>query len=333
MRIAVSQFGRFVRHWCAAVFFTLVLARFFALTQTASAASAKELLASGHADEAIQALGQRTARFNQDAEAYNQLCRAYFMLDDWDRSIPACERARNLDSQNSLYSLWLGRAYGEKADRTNFFAAAGMAKKVRVAFERAVELDPKNADALTDLAEFYVEAPGMMGGGKEKAHAAADKLMALNPAMSHWIAARIAEKSKDAAEAEREYRAAIAVSHGAAREWVDFAIFLWHANRMDEMEQALDNIESAPVDRAESVMDGASILLRTGRDPALAVHLLHRYLTHPVEEGPAFKAHTMLGELLERQGDRSGAAEEFRAALALAHSYTRAQDDLKRLEH
>jgi tetratricopeptide (TPR) repeat protein len=324
MKIAAS-FGRILRRWYAVLFFVFL--------QYANAASPKELLAAGRVDEAIHDLQERVVRSDADAESYNLLCRAYFMLEEWDRGIPACERARNLAPQNSLYQLWLGRIYGEKADRVGVFSAAGMAKKVRVSFERAVELDPRNTDALTDLAEFYLEAPGMVGGGKEKARAAADKLMALNPAMSHWIAARIAEKSKNPAEAEREYHAAIAVSHGAAREWVDFAIFLRHANRLDEMEQALNNLESAPVDRAESVMDGASILLRTGRDPALAVRLLHRYLTQPVEEGPAFKAHTMLGELLEKQRDRAGAGQEFRAALALAHGFAPAQQGLKRVDH
>lgn len=325
MSMVRSQFGRCLRRCRVLLFFVLV--------QTAHAGSARELLAAGRVDQAIEMLQQRIARSDAESESYNLLCRAYFMLEEWDRGIPACERARNLDPRNSLYHLWLGRIYGEKADHVVFFAAVGMAKKVRTSFERAVELDPKSTDALTDLAEFYVEAPGIVGGGKDKARAAADKLMALNPAMSHWIAARIAEKNRNAAEAEREYRAGIAVSHGAARQWVDFAIYLRHADRLDEMEKALENLESAPVDRAESVMDGASILLRTGRDPALAVRLLRRYLAHPVEEGPAFRAHAMLGELLEKQGDRAGAAQEFRAALELNRNYERAQEDLKRLEH
>jgi tetratricopeptide (TPR) repeat protein len=324
MRIAGSETGRW--RYVGVLFC-------FALLQSAHATSGKDLLAAGRVDEAIQTLEQRVARSDTDAESYNLLCRAYFMMEEWDRGIPACERARNLDPQNSLYFLWLGRIYGEKADRVGLLSAVGLVKKVRTSFERAVELDPKSGDALTDLAEFYVEAPGIVGGGKDKASAAADRLMALNPAMSHWIAARIAEKNKNPVEAEREYRAGIAVSHGAAREWVDFAIFLRHANRLDEMEQALENLESAPVDRAESVMDGASILLRTGRDPGFAVRLLRRYLEHPVEEGPAFRAHAMLGELLERKGDRSGAAQEFHTALALNHNYTRAQEDLKRLQN
>lgn len=297
-----------------------------------AASSFKELIAAGRVDDAIQALQQQIAHNPNDAGANNLLCRAYFMLEEWDRGIPACERARNLDPQNSLYHLWLGRIYGEKADRAGLFSAAGLAKKVRTSFERAVALDPQSWEARTDLAEFYLEAPGIVGGGKDKAREQIDAITPLNPGMADWVAARIAEKNKDAAAAEREYRAAITATNSGARAWLDLAIFLRHANRLDEMDQAVQKLESAPVDRAESVMDGASVLLHAGRDYPLAVRLLHRYLAAPVEEGPAFKAHDLLGQLLERQGDRQAAAAEYRAALALAHSYKRAQEDLQRVE-
>jgi tetratricopeptide (TPR) repeat protein len=298
-----------------------------------AATSPQELLAWGHADEAIQSLEQQVSHSATDAESHNLLCRAYYMIEEWDRGIAACERAVQLDPQKSRYHLWMGRVYGEKADRAGLLSAAGLAKKVRVSFERAVELDPKNWEARVNLAEFYLDAPGIMGGGKDKARAQADALLPINPGMAHWVLARIASKEKDTAGAEREYRAAITASHSGTRAWFDLASFLFHTNRLDEMEQALRTMESSPVDRPDSLMDGASLLLRTGRDYPLAVRLLRRYLSSPVEEAPAFKAHDMLGQLLEKQGDRHAAAEEYRAALALAHSYARAQEDLRRVEH
>ena len=298
-----------------------------------AAPSAKELLAAGHVDEAIQTLQQQISRSANDAEAHNLLCRAYFMMDEWDRGIAACERARGLDPQKSLYELWLGRIYGEKADRVGFLSAAGLAKKVRTSFERAVDLDPKSSEARTDLAEFYLEAPSIVGGGLDKARAQADALLPLNPGMTHWVLARIAGKQKDAALAEREYRTAIVVTHSGTRAWLDLAIFLLHAKRLDEMEQAVRTLETSPVDRRESLMDAASVLLKAGRDYPLAVRLLRRYLEAPVEEGAAFKAHDLLGQLLEKQGDRSGAAAEYRSALSLSHTYVRAQEDLRLVEH
>jgi hypothetical protein len=64
----------------------------------------------------------------------------------------------------------------------------------------------------------------------------------------------------------------------------------------------------------------------------MAVRLLRRYLaSSTVEEAPVFKARCMLGEALEKQGDRAAAAGEYRTALALAHSYRPAQEGLKRV--
>jgi tetratricopeptide (TPR) repeat protein len=254
------------------------------------------------------------------------------MLDEWDRGIPACERAVHLDSTNAMYHLWLGRIYGERADRAGFLTAAGLAKKVRTEFERAVEFDPSNVAARTDLAEFYFSAPGIVGGGKDKARAQAEALASLNPAAAHYVSGQIAEKGKETSSAEREYRAAIETSHGTAHAWLHLAQFLAHSNRLDEMEQSLVTMESRPLDRPESLMDGAHLLLRAGRNVPMATRLMRRYLQAPVEAGPAFKAHYILGRLLEKQDDRTAAAEEFRAALTLAHSYAPAKEALRRLE-
>src|SRR3979411_1845670 len=174
------------------------------LPARAAGDSPKDLLAAGRVNDAIQTLKQQISHSPTDAEASNLLCRAYFMLEEWDHGISACERAVNLVPQNSLYHLWLGRIYGEKADRAGFISAAGLAKKVRSEFERAVELDSESWQARADLAEFYLEAAGIVGGGKNKARAQADALSSLNPATAHYMNGRIAEKHKDIATAERE---------------------------------------------------------------------------------------------------------------------------------
>jgi tetratricopeptide (TPR) repeat protein len=302
------------------------------LSCSLAAQTPQDLLSAGHVDQAIQTLEQQI-RTAPTAEAYNLLCRAHYQLGAWDAGISACEKAISLAPDNSLYHLWLGRVYGEKADHSGFLSAAGLAKKVRNEFERAVELSPGNWEARTDLAEFYLEAPGIVGGGKDKARAQAALLGPLNPAMAHWVLARIAEKNKDNATAEQEYRAAIDASHGGARAWVNLAGFYRHISRFDDMELALRTVESSPLDHPSALVDGASILLRAGRDYPLAIRFVRRYVTSstPVEEAPVFKAHVLLGELLEKQGDRPAAAEQYRAALALAHTYRPAQEGLKRV--
>jgi len=294
--------------------------------------SPSDLLAAGRVDDVITTVSGQINSAPNDAASYNFLCRAYFAVSNWDRAISACERAVTLAPNNSEYHLWLGRTYGEKADATSFFTAAGLAKKVRTEFERAVALDPKNAIGRTDLAEFYLEAPGIVGGGQDKARAQAEALSKLDPVKAHWVNGRLAEKNKDTPRAEREYRAAIAESQGAASAWLNLALFYRNGKRFDDMQAALKHAANAPIDRPDVLMDAASTLLRTNRDLPFAVQLVQRYLVSPtVEQNPPFKAHYLLGNILEKQGDKQGAVKEYQMALALAKDFGRAREALNRV--
>ncbi len=299
----------------------------------ATAADVPTLLAEGRVDDAISTLQGRLNTAPNDAESYNLLCRAYFALGNWDRGISYCEQSVKLAPENSRYHMWLGRIYGEKADRANWFTAASLAGKVRTEFEIAVKLNPDNVDARTDLAEFYLEAPGIVGGGRDKAEAQAKVLESLDPAKAHWVRGRVAEKNKNLAAAEKEYRAAIDVSHGSALSWLNLALFFRNHDRLDEMEDAIRHASAAQTGHSEVLVDAAETLNRTGRNIPSAIDLLRRYLSSSstVEAAPAFKAHYLLGTLLEKQGDKRDAAQEYRAALTLAKSYSAAQDALNRL--
>jgi Flp pilus assembly protein TadD len=314
------------------IFAVLFAVGFLLLALPAAADSAQEMLAAGRIDEAITVLNGRLSSAPTDAESSNLLCRAYFALEDWDRAESACKRAVALDSNNSRFHLWLGRVYGEKADRANFLGAAGLAGKVRQEFQRAVQLNPKDVDARMDLAEFYLEAPGIVGGGEEKAREQARMIATVNPARARWVYARIAEKKKDAKAAESEYRQYIELSNGDAEAWLDLALFLRRQKRFDEMEQAIVQASQAPMPKRDVLVDAAQILFRSERNYPFAVQLLKRYLeTGPVEQAPAFKAHYLLGTLLEKQGDKASAAQQYRASLALARNFGRAQQALSRV--
>src|ERR1700738_307045 len=104
----------------------LVLLLLIASLTASVADSAKDKLAAGRIDEAITELNGRLSSSPADAESSNLLCRAYFALEDWNRAESSCRKAASLDPDNSRFHLWLGRVYGEKADRANFLAAAGV---------------------------------------------------------------------------------------------------------------------------------------------------------------------------------------------------------------
>ncbi|MGH9511932.1 MAG: tetratricopeptide repeat protein [Terriglobales bacterium] len=324
------------RHFFLLSFQVIVIAIIGLVIGAAPAFAADEassLLAKGRVDEAIAVLQKEINASPNDAEAHNLLCRAYFSLGQWDRGIVACQKATSLEPNNSRYHLWLGRIYGEKADKSGFLTAAGLASKVRAEFEQAVRLNPNSIDARTDLAEFYLEAPGIVGGGRDKAEAQAQTLAGLDPAKAHWVNGRLDEKKKDFNSAEREYRAAIEASRGSANSWLNLAIFFRHVGRLDDMEAAIQHAAAAQMDPTGAVMDAAELLIRTRRNVPESVRLLRQYLSSQatVEQAPAFKAHYLLGTALEQQGDKQAAASEYRAALSMAKDFSLAIQALDRV--
>ena len=284
-------------------------------------------LAAGRADDAISRLNLSLTAQPADAEAHNLLCRVYYQEQRWDDAIHQCETAVQLVPMDSGYHLWLGRAYGEKADSIHSIKAYGVAKKVKSEFERAVQLDSKNVDALSDLGEFYTAAPGIVGGGKDKARAVVQKLEPLEPPQAFQLKGLLAEKDKNYLLAESEFKAAVEASRQAPDAWMSLASYYARRKQWDQMLEALhagmDADEKAAKPHGPALVDGAGILSRSHQQPQLATQLLQLYLASPNQsaDAPAFRVHAQLSRLLEQQGDHAGAQQHIEAAAALAHDY------------
>ena len=87
-------------------------------------------------------------------------------LDEAVRLAEQCIQAAPTRSECHEY---LGNALGTKAINAGILSAMGSLGKIRNAFKKAVELDPKNIDARFSLLQFYQQAPGIVGGGKGNA--------------------------------------------------------------------------------------------------------------------------------------------------------------------
>lgn len=318
------------QQWVLIVF----LAVFLVTVAVADSPSPEELLSAGRVDDAVKVLKGRVSASPNDAEAWHLLCRSYYAKARWDDAISSAKRAVALKPGSSDYHLWLGRAYGLKAESSSWFTALFLAGKVRAEFEKAVQLDANNVGAQSDLAEFYTEAPGIVGGGKDKARRQAEELARRDAAAAHWIKGLLAEKDNDLQTAEQEYRAAVTVSNGEGGRWLDMASFYRRTHRDDDMQRAIDQAISAEKKRGEVLYDAANILYQSDRNLPDAAKLLRRYLSsdQKVEEAPAFQAHYLLGSILEKQGQKKAALAEYRAALDLNSEYSDALNALKRLD-
>jgi tetratricopeptide (TPR) repeat protein len=284
-------------------------------------------LDAGKADDAIERLNAAIAANSADPESHNLLCRVYYQEQRWDDAIRECEIAVKLAPTNSNDHLWLGRAYGEKADSIHSIKAFGLAKKVKSEFERAVQLDSDNGEALSDLGDFYAAAPAIVGGGKKKALDVAQTLQTKQPAQAHQLMGTLAEKDKNTSLAETEFKAAVEESGQSADAWISLASFYGRHKQTDQMlaalHAAIDADAKAAKPHGPALVDGAGLLSRYNQDPQLAIQLLKRYLASPNQaaDSPAFRVHIQLSRLLAAQGDHAGAQQQIEAAAALARDY------------
>jgi tetratricopeptide (TPR) repeat protein len=307
----------------------VLLAVFCAMILVAADASVEKMLASGSIDEVIRTLSNRN-----DASSLNLLSRAYYAIEHWDDAVKNGERAVSASPDNSMYHLWLGREYGEKASSSNPLSAASLARKTKSEFELAVKLDPANVQAHADLAEYYTEAPSIMGGGIDKARDQATQVAKYDQATSHWILAIIAEKDKRYPDAENELQQAIKVAKNPAQYWMNLASFFRRRSQLDAMQSAIAKALAQPNKSAEVYYNAASELLQSGRDFPTAVQYLKTYLASNamVEDAPAFRAHYLLGQLYEKMGNKPGAVSEYKASLALASGFAPAAKALGRVQ-
>jgi tetratricopeptide (TPR) repeat protein len=141
--------------------------------------------------------------------AYCLAGRDHFMLGDYKQAAQAFERASSLEPANSEYADWLGRSYGRRAETSTPFFAPKYAAKARTYLEKAVALDPHSDQALRDLFDYYLEAPGFLAGGFDKAEEIAKRIAARNPGEGQLAEARLADRRRQFDSIDEQLRRVI----------------------------------------------------------------------------------------------------------------------------
>lgn len=231
------------------------------------------------------------------AAAYALIGRNRYMLGEYKKATEALQEAVSLEPSNSSYVLWLGRAYGRRAEKASPLAAPGYASKTREYFEKAVELNPKNEEALNDLFDYYLQAPGFLGGGFDKASALAKRIGELNPAEYHFAQARLAEHKKQYDKAEEQLReaAALAPPRQVGR-IIDLATYLAKQGRYQESDATFQKAERIEPDSPKVMYAKAAVYIEHKRNLAEAKALLQKYLQSNLtpDDPPREEAHKLL---------------------------------------
>jgi cytochrome c-type biogenesis protein CcmH/NrfG len=233
---------------------------------------------------------------SKDPAAHFLLGRDYFMSGDFKRATEHLEKAAAGIPSSSDYMDWLGRAYGKRAETSNPLMAPGWASKARQAFEKSVELDPTNRDALDDLFDYYLEAPGFLGGGYDKAAGVADKLSALDPGQALYDRSKLDQKRKQTSFAEQHLRQAVAIAPQSVGHMIALAKFLANQGRISESDAVFAKAEQVSPNNPRIWLAQADVLVKQKRNLDEAKSLLNRYMHSPItaDDPPREEAQRLL---------------------------------------
>jgi tetratricopeptide (TPR) repeat protein len=208
--------------------------------------------------------------------------KAAYQLGDFKRAIDAFEKAVQMQPGSARLENWLGRAWGRRAETSNPLMAPSYASRSRQHFERAVELDPKNEDAVDDLFSYYLEAPGFLGGGTDKAQALAERIKQNDPAEYHGALAQLAERRKQYDFAEAQLRRAVELAPRQAGRLVDLAKFLARRGKLNEAEKTFQLAAKTDPGNRGVLFARAETYIAGGRNLAEARRILEEYVRSPL---------------------------------------------------
>lgn len=246
------------------------------------------------------------------------------------------ERAITADPKNGTYHLWLGNAVGQQTTTASTVRQPFMARRVKAEFERAVALDPELLDARDGLVQFYLMAPGFMGGSEAKAREQQREIAKRNAFRGHLAAANVAWSGKDTTSTERAIRAAIAAAPDSARTVIALAQRQAGWGRTTAAFATLDEFVSRhPSDIAVRFQIGRLAAV-SGQQLARGEKLLRDLIAEPEWESANLRpgkaaVHYRLGMVLEKSGKKPDAKASYERALALDPQLKPAKDALAAL--
>jgi tetratricopeptide (TPR) repeat protein len=279
----------------------------------------ERLIEAGHWKQARSIVERRLRETPQDPNLIFLQSQIHNAFGDRTTPLPLAEKAVALAPGVARYHRQLAEVRGVMAQHANAFHQLLLARRFRKEIDAAIALDPSNIQAQRDLLEFYLLAPGIVGGDVKRAEAIAQTISGIDAAEGLAAKARIAAYRKDYAKAEAltqraaeaapsSYKLQIALAqfymapehpNESAAEAAARKALALDATRVDAYAilapiyagrgdwTSLDAILEAAIrevpDDAAPYYRAAERLLARGTDPARAERYLRKYLSQEPE--------------------------------------------------
>lgn len=240
---------------------------------------------------------------NKDADIYELMGRSYYGLADYKKAVEMLEKASSMQARDPKEAAeiyhWLGRAYGRRAETSSFITAPSFASKTRQMLEKSVQLDPTNQEALNDLFDYYLQAPGFLGGGIQKAEELAKHIASLDPAEGFYAQAQLDDKRKEYKAAEQHLRRAAELAPKQVGRVVDVAKYLANRGRVNESDAMFQEAIKMAPGRASVLFARAELYIQQKRNLSDARQLLQQYLKSSLtpDDPPRERAEELLKQI------------------------------------
>jgi len=298
--------------------------------------SAQQLFDAGQFKDAETLLRAEIAKNSSDPALQYWLGKCAFELYDDDLAFTSAGRAVELDPKNAEYHYFLGTTSGYKAEHSNWFSGLSLARKAQHEFLAAVQLNPDRLDVQRDLISYYIAAPGIAGGGDDKAEVQITQLDAVHPVQARLARMELFENRKKWTEAANEAKAVLAARPRLVKPYLEVAEYFQNREDVTGLRNALaavprDASSDPHVDYYRAVANVLAGENLQDAQKAFDAYLERKPPPRREDHVSLGDAHSWLGRLYDKLGQRSAGIAECRIALKLEPKNRPARDCLRRL--
>lgn len=261
--------------------------------------------------------------------------RAALAANEPEKAVALLRKAADQTPNSAETRYWLGRASGRLAQQASLFRKPGLAKETLAEFERAVALDPNHVLARFALVEYYMQAPGFMGGDEEKAMREAAEIRKRDPLMGHraWSSIYMHQKKLDLARQELADGVKEQPSSAKAHYYLGL-FFLVNEKAFNAASAEFEAAVKLDPNFMPSWFQLGQTAVLSGANLPRGEEALRKYAAYtPKDNEPASaRAHYWLGAAFEKQGKKADAKVSYGASLRLNPNQKDVAEALKRVQ-